>query len=66
METSYEEKEFESKADKVKAKEKAQKEAEAAVKDALKSVNATVNPPEQGESAAGQSSVYSIDQQQFP
>lgn len=46
LETSYEEKEFESYADKAKAKEKAQKEAEAAVKNALASVNATVQTPD--------------------
>ena len=45
LETSYEEKDFESKAEKVKAKEKAQKQAEAAVKDALATVNATVAGP---------------------
>lgn len=42
LETSYEEKDFESSAEKVKAKEKAQKQAEAAVKDALATVNASV------------------------
>lgn len=41
LETSYEEKEFESDAQKVKAKAKAQKQAEIAVKDALASVNST-------------------------
>lgn len=41
LETSYEEKEFESEAQKAKAKDKAQKQAEAAVKDALASVNNT-------------------------
>lgn len=45
LETSYEEKDFESKAEKVKAKEKAQKQAEAAVKDALAAVNASVSGP---------------------
>ena len=45
LETSYEEKDFESKAEKVKAKEKAQKQAEAAVKDALAAVNASVTGP---------------------
>ncbi|KAL0018097.1 hypothetical protein WJX77_002629 [Trebouxia sp. C0004] len=46
LETSYEEKDFESKAEKVKAKEKAQKEAEIAVRDALAAVNKTVQSPE--------------------
>ena len=46
LETSYEEQEFESKADKAKAKEKAQREAEAAVKDALATVQASVATPE--------------------
>lgn len=45
LETSYEEKDFESKAEKVKAKEKAQKQAEAAVKDALAAVTASVSGP---------------------
>lgn len=45
LETSYEEKEFESEAQKNKAKEKAQKEAQAAVKDALAAVNSTVQGP---------------------
>lgn len=45
LETSYEEKDFESKAEKVKAKEKAQRQAEAAVKDALAAVNASVTGP---------------------
>ncbi|KAA6420736.1 MAG: K(+) efflux antiporter chloroplastic-like [Trebouxia sp. A1-2] len=46
LETSYEEKDFESKAEKAKAKEKAQKEAEIAVRDALAAVNKTVQSPE--------------------
>lgn len=45
LETSYEEKDFESKAEKVKAKEKAQKQAEAAVKVALAAVTANVSGP---------------------
>ena len=45
LETSYEEKDFESKAEKAKAKEKAQKQAETAVKDALAAVNASVTGP---------------------
>ncbi len=46
LETSYEEKDFESKAEKAKAKEKAQREAEAAVKSALATVNASVQTPD--------------------
>ena len=42
LETSYEEKDFESKAEKAKAKEKAQRQAEATVQDALATVNASV------------------------
>ena len=45
LETSYEEKDFESKDEKAKAKEKAQKQAETAVKDALAAVNASVTGP---------------------
>lgn len=45
LETSYEEKEFESDAQKAKAKEKAQKQAQAAVKDALATVNSTNQAP---------------------
>lgn len=53
LETSYEEKDFESSAEKVKAKEKAQKQAEAAVKDALATVSASVTGA--AVDAAGQS-----------
>ena len=54
LETSYEEKEFESKADMIRAKEKAQKEAQTAVKDALKAVNTNLQGPEQADGTAGQ------------
>lgn len=54
LETSYEEKEFESVAQKTKAKEKAQKQAEAAVKDALATVNSTNQSPSSDSSAGEQ------------
>ncbi len=57
LETSYEEKDFESKAEKAKAKEKAQKEAEIAVRDALAAVNKTVQSPE-AEGGLGKQTIH--------
>ena len=54
LETSYEEKEFESDAQKVKAKAKAQKQAEIAVKDALASVNSTTQQTATADPSAGE------------
>lgn len=59
LETSYEEKDFESKAEKAKAKEKAQKEAEIAVRDALAAVNKTVQSPE-AEGGLGKPAIQSF------
>ena len=61
LETSYEEKEFESEAQKAKAKEKAQKEAQAAVKDALAAVNTTVQGPAANSNAGQRCSIISLN-----
>lgn len=52
LETSYEEKDFESKAEKAKAKAKAQQKAEIAVRDALATVNKS-SQPAQADGASG-------------
>ena len=64
LETSYEEKDFESKAEKAKAKAKAQQKAEIAVRDALATVNKSAQPAQADGASGGEyllSCVFHLD-----